>query len=124
MDSGGFSLPPYTIESSENPIYSGNFQPGNAHSTVVVVQEDAQLVRDDFIWSIFNTIYCNSCCLGFVALSYSVKSRDRKLFNDGVGARQYGATARKLNIAATTVTVVLVIFIIILYVCFLFSLIA
>lgn len=29
--------------------------------------------RDHLIWSIFNTIYMNFCCLGFVALAFSVK---------------------------------------------------
>lgn len=29
--------------------------------------------RDHLVWSIFNTIYMNFCCLGFVALAFSVK---------------------------------------------------
>lgn len=39
--------------------------------------------RDHLVWSIFNTIYMNFCCLGFVALAFSVKvqapSRDGRL---------------------------------------------
>lgn len=31
------------------------------------------LPRDHLLWSIFNTIYMNLCCLGFAALAYSVK---------------------------------------------------
>ena len=31
--------------------------------------------RDHLLWSIFNTIYMNLCCLGFVALAFSVKVR-------------------------------------------------
>ncbi|XP_009999783.1 PREDICTED: interferon-induced transmembrane protein 5 [Chaetura pelagica] len=31
------------------------------------------LPRDHLVWSIFNTIYMNFCCLGFVALAFSVK---------------------------------------------------
>lgn len=31
--------------------------------------------RDHLVWSIFNTIYMNFCCLGFVALAFSVKVR-------------------------------------------------
>ncbi|KAK4822355.1 hypothetical protein QYF61_013546 [Mycteria americana] len=33
--------------------------------------------RDHLVWSIFNTIYMNFCCLGFVALAFSVKVRAR-----------------------------------------------
>ncbi|XP_040265478.1 dispanin subfamily A member 2b-like [Bufo bufo] len=90
-------------------------QPGNVYnaSTVVVVQQDNTPVRDDFLWSIFNTIYFNACCLGFVALSYSVKSRDRKLFGDKIGATGYGITARKFNIAATVISALCFIIIII-----------
>ncbi|KAG8564378.1 hypothetical protein GDO81_016434 [Engystomops pustulosus] len=115
MDSDGMSLPIFTNAHSGGLINSGHNLPGNAHSTVVVIQEDPQLIRDDLIWSIFNIIHCNAFCLGLVALSYSVKSRDRKLFKDYVGAREYGATARKFNIAALAVTVVVTFSLIIIY---------
>ncbi|XP_009068121.1 PREDICTED: interferon-induced transmembrane protein 5, partial [Acanthisitta chloris] len=33
----------------------------------------APLPRDHLIWAIFNTLYMNFCCLGFVALAFAVK---------------------------------------------------
>ncbi|XP_069824453.1 dispanin subfamily A member 2b-like [Dendropsophus ebraccatus] len=123
MDSGAASLPPYG--SPEGPAYPSydqdphkvGMQTENVHSksTVVVIQQDTPPIRDDLLWSIFNTIYMNVCCLGFVALTYSVKSRDRKLFGDRTAATLYGANARKLNIAATVLTIIaIVIYIIII----------
>ena len=29
--------------------------------------------RDHIVWSLFNTLFMNICCLGFVAFAYSVK---------------------------------------------------
>lgn len=34
--------------------------------------------RDHLVWAIFNTLYMNICCLGFVALAFAVKVRDRR----------------------------------------------
>ncbi|KAG8564375.1 hypothetical protein GDO81_016431 [Engystomops pustulosus] len=110
MDSGGANLLLYTSPSSAHPGYAN--PPRNAPSTVVTIREDDNPIRDNLIWSFFNTIYCNLCCLGLVALSYSVKSRDRKLFKDFAGARRYGATARKFNIAVTTLLLVVVIIVV------------
>ncbi|KAG8544573.1 hypothetical protein GDO81_022253 [Engystomops pustulosus] len=62
-------------------------------------------VRDHIIWSIVNTFYMNFCCLGFIALIFSVKSRDQKLVGNQNGARSYGTTARSLNIASSVLTV-------------------
>ncbi|KAM9302202.1 uncharacterized protein PAF06_015483 [Gastrophryne carolinensis] len=76
-----------------------------ATSTVVAVSQDISLIKDHILWSIFSTIYMNCCCLGFTALVYSVKSRDRKLVGDHLGARNYSGTARKLNIATTTLAI-------------------
>lgn len=36
----------------------------------------SRLPRDHLLWSIFNTIYMNLCCLGFAALAFSVKVRE------------------------------------------------
>ncbi|KAG8564376.1 hypothetical protein GDO81_016432 [Engystomops pustulosus] len=114
MDSGGANLPLYTSPSSAHPGYAN--PPGNAPSTVVTIREDDNPIRDDLIWSIFNTIYCNLCCLGLVALSYSVKSRDRKLFRDTVGARRHGNSARCCNIAATVISVIFIIIVVVVYI--------
>ncbi|XP_075693810.1 dispanin subfamily A member 2b-like [Rhinoderma darwinii] len=61
--------------------------------------------KDHIIWSILNTFYMNFCCLGFIALIFSVKSRDQKLVRNQNRARYYGATARSLNIAASVLTI-------------------
>ncbi|NXP70953.1 IFM5 protein, partial [Ramphastos sulfuratus] len=63
--------------------------------------------RDHLIWSIFNTIYMNFCCLGFVALAFSVKARDRKVAGDVEAARQLSSKARCYNALATAGSVVL-----------------
>ncbi|XP_060689913.1 dispanin subfamily A member 2b-like [Hemiscyllium ocellatum] len=70
------------------------------------------LNRDYFVWSLFNSFYMNICCIGFLALTFSVKSRDRKFVGDLEGCRQHASTARKLNIVSsvlctiTTITIV------------------
>lgn len=45
-----------------------------ATTTVVTIVED-NAIKDHILWSIFSTLYMNCCCLGFVALVYSVKVR-------------------------------------------------
>uniref|UniRef100_A0A8C0H6Y2 Uncharacterized protein n=1 Tax=Chelonoidis abingdonii TaxID=106734 RepID=A0A8C0H6Y2_CHEAB len=54
--------------------------------------------RDFVLWSLFNTFFCNVCCLGFMALVFSFKARDRKVLGDSNGAESYGKTAKCLNI--------------------------
>ncbi|KAK1335387.1 hypothetical protein QTO34_003173, partial [Cnephaeus nilssonii] len=73
--------------------------PGTVMSTVVNVQTDT-VVPDHIVWSLFNTLFFNTCCLGFVAFAYSVKSRDRKMVGDVIGAQSYASTAKCLNIWA------------------------
>ncbi|KAM6067904.1 interferon-induced transmembrane protein 5 [Theristicus caerulescens] len=65
------------------------------------------LPRDHLVWSIFNTIYMNFCCLGFVALAFSVKARDRKVAGDVEAARRFSSKARCYNTLATAGSVVL-----------------
>ena len=43
-----------------------------AMSTVVNIHRETE-VPDHFVWSLFNSIYFNICCLGLVAFTYSVK---------------------------------------------------
>ncbi|XP_020389243.1 dispanin subfamily A member 2b-like [Rhincodon typus] len=74
-------------------------------TTVVNVVPNVTSVRDHFLWSIFNFAFMNFCCLGFVAMVFSVKSRDRKVVGDVEGARHYGSTARTLNIVTTVLSV-------------------
>ncbi|KAM7085151.1 interferon-induced transmembrane protein 3-like [Molossus nigricans] len=72
---------------------------GPVMSTVVNIQPETA-VPDHIIWSLFNTVFFNPCCLGIVAFAYSVKSRDRKMVGDVIGAQSYASTAKCLNIGA------------------------
>ncbi|XP_063800426.1 interferon-induced transmembrane protein 1-like [Pseudophryne corroboree] len=74
-------------------------------STAVTITSDQPPVRDHIIWSLFNTMYMNFCCLGLIALLFSVKSRDQKLIGNQSGARKHGATAHSLNVASTVLTI-------------------
>ncbi|NXV52366.1 IFM3 protein, partial [Uria aalge] len=56
--------------------------------------------HDFVLWSFFNAMFCNPFCLGFIALVFSIKSRDRKIAHDPDTAGSYGRTAKHLNIAA------------------------
>ncbi|XP_049636892.1 interferon-induced transmembrane protein 1-like [Suncus etruscus] len=68
-------------------------------STIIEVQPEVS-VPDHIIWSMFNSLFMNFCCLGFMAFAYSVKSRDRKVVGDTIGAQNYASIARSLNISA------------------------
>ncbi|NXU76282.1 IFM5 protein, partial [Oreotrochilus melanogaster] len=63
--------------------------------------------RDHLVWSIFNTLYMNFCCLGFVALAFSVKARDRKVCGDVEAAQRFSSKARCYNALATAGSLVL-----------------
>ncbi|KAH1171151.1 dispanin subfamily A member 2b-like [Mauremys mutica] len=71
--------------------------------------------RDFVLWSLFNTIFCNVCCLGFMALVFSFKARDRKVLGDADGAGSYGKTAKCLNITVLVLSLLAVVLIIILF---------
>uniref|UniRef100_A0A673U3V3 Uncharacterized protein n=1 Tax=Suricata suricatta TaxID=37032 RepID=A0A673U3V3_SURSU len=68
-------------------------------TTMINIQPEPSM-PDHIIWSLFNTIYMNWCCLGIVTFAYSVKSRDRKMVGDVTGAQTYASTAKCLNIWA------------------------
>ncbi|XP_039079623.1 interferon-induced transmembrane protein 10 [Hyaena hyaena] len=70
-------------------------------TTVIEVYPDATEVNDYYLWSIFNFVYLNFCCLGFIALAYSLKVRDKKLLNDLNGAVEDAKTARLFNITSS-----------------------
>ncbi|NXL65764.1 IFM3 protein, partial [Chordeiles acutipennis] len=72
--------------------------------------------KDFVLWSLFNTMFCNPFCLGFIALVFSVKARDRKIAQDPTGASSYGKTAKHLNIAALCLGIVVGILCIVLLV--------
>ncbi|XP_006166851.1 interferon-induced transmembrane protein 3 [Tupaia chinensis] len=73
------------------------------------------LVPDHVVWSLFNTVFINCCCLGFIAFTYSVKSRDRKMVGDVIGAQTYASTAKCLNIFTLVLDIILTIMFIILF---------
>ncbi|XP_018416855.1 PREDICTED: interferon-induced transmembrane protein 10 [Nanorana parkeri] len=79
--------------------------------TVIEISPETTEVNDYYLWSIFNFVYLNFCCLGFIALAYSLKVRDKKLLNDLSGAVEDAKTARLFNItssALATLTIILV----------------
>ncbi|XP_045150814.1 interferon-induced transmembrane protein 1-like [Echinops telfairi] len=81
-------------------------------STVINIQSEPQ-VPDHVVWSLFNTLFLNCCCLGFVAYAYSVKSRDQKMVGDMIGAQSHASTAKYLNFFSTVLGLLgIVIFII------------
>lgn len=67
-------------------------------TTVNIITEPP---RDHIIWSLCHFVYGNLCCLGLVAVIYSIMARDRKVAGDLEGARHYGSTARYFNIIST-----------------------
>ncbi|XP_071073958.1 interferon-induced transmembrane protein 10 [Dasypus novemcinctus] len=76
-------------------------KPMTAPATVVEMHPDTTEVNDYYLWSIFNFVYLNFCCLGFIALAYSLKVRDKKLLNDLNGAVEDAKTARLFNITSS-----------------------
>ncbi|XP_051885498.1 dispanin subfamily A member 2b-like [Pristis pectinata] len=76
-------------------------------STTITLGTAALPVRDHFLWSLFNFAYCNFCCLGFLALVFSVKARDQKVLGDIYSANHYGSTSKALNLAATILSVLM-----------------
>ncbi|GCC27083.1 hypothetical protein chiPu_0005504 [Chiloscyllium punctatum] len=72
------------------------------------------LTRDYFVWSLFNSFYMNICCIGFLALTFSVKSRDRKFVGDLEGCRQHASTARKLNIVSSVLCAISIIIVVVI----------
>uniref|UniRef100_A0A8D2II10 Interferon induced transmembrane protein 5 n=1 Tax=Varanus komodoensis TaxID=61221 RepID=A0A8D2II10_VARKO len=88
----------------------GDYLPMTSHkqesSPTIITVRPPMAPRDYMIWSVFNTIYMNLCCLGFVALAYSVKARDQKVSGDLEAAHRYGSKAKCYNILATVWNVV------------------
>ncbi|NWV82185.1 IFM1 protein, partial [Dasyornis broadbenti] len=101
------SVPPYEA------LPAGVNMEDLPRSTTVMVEETPKPPRDHLVWSLFTTLYCNVCCLGLLALVFSVKSRDRKVLSDYGGAQSYSSTAKWLNIAALVINIIIVIIIIV-----------
>ncbi|XP_004851802.1 interferon-induced transmembrane protein 3 [Heterocephalus glaber] len=101
-------------EEQEVTVLGGPHHPAPMTSTVISIPRDTP-VRDHVVWSLINTVILNVCCLGFIAFAYSIKSRDRKMVGDVIGAQSYASTSRWLNIIATVVTIILTVVFIIVY---------
>ncbi|KAM6308515.1 dispanin subfamily A member 2b-like [Aegotheles albertisi] len=109
----GQGLPPY--EPLGEPMAEPLAMEGLCRSTVVTVEPaPPPPPRDHLAWSLCSTLYTNVCCLGFLALVFSIKSRDRKLLGDYSGALSYGSTAKYLNITALVLNIFVAILLIIL----------
>ncbi|KAM4667336.1 dispanin subfamily A member 2b-like [Amazona ochrocephala] len=97
------SRPPY------EPLSEALDMQGLPRSTVIPMESPPEPPpRDHLVWSICTTLYGNICCLGLMALVYSVKSRDRKMLGDYSGALSYGSTSKQLNITALVLSIALV----------------
>ncbi|NXP54485.1 IFM3 protein, partial [Heliornis fulica] len=83
-------------------------------TTSFVQPEPVPNSKDFVLWSFFNAMFCNPFCLGFIALIFSVKARDSKIARDAVAADNYGRTAKRLNVAALCLGVVVTIIVIML----------
>ncbi|XP_045151994.1 interferon-induced transmembrane protein 1-like [Echinops telfairi] len=69
-------------------------------STMISIQSEPH-VPGHIVWSLFSTLFLHCCRLGFVAYAYSVKSRDRKVVGDMIGAQSHASSAKYLNIFST-----------------------
>ncbi|KAJ0069943.1 hypothetical protein NL108_017524 [Boleophthalmus pectinirostris] len=102
-------------------LQGGQVHPNVAHTSVQYTAVNVNqamsrdMPRDHFVWSLWSFICCNPLCLGLAALIYSVKARDRKVVGDIEAARSHGSTARDLNIAATVITSLIVVIVILIY---------
>ncbi|XP_055117110.1 interferon-induced transmembrane protein 3-like [Symphalangus syndactylus] len=82
-------------------------------STVIHIHSETS-VPNHVVWSPFNTLFINSCCLGFIAVTYSMKSRDRKMVGDLTGGQAYASTAKCLNVWALVLGILMGILLIII----------
>uniref|UniRef100_A0A6I8PA59 Interferon induced transmembrane protein 3 n=1 Tax=Ornithorhynchus anatinus TaxID=9258 RepID=A0A6I8PA59_ORNAN len=88
--------------------------PDPRETTIINIQAFSPPPPDYLAWSLFNMLYMNFCCLGFAALIFSVKARDRKVLGDVSGAHSYGSTSRCLNITALVLSLAFIILIAVL----------
>uniref|UniRef100_A0A8D2EPL5 Interferon-induced transmembrane protein 1 n=1 Tax=Theropithecus gelada TaxID=9565 RepID=A0A8D2EPL5_THEGE len=84
-------------EEQEVAVLRVPHNPAPLTSTVIHIHSETA-VPDHAIWSLFNTLFMNWCYLGFIAFTYSVKSRDRKMVGNLSGAQAYASTAKCLNV--------------------------
>ncbi|XP_062974808.1 interferon-induced transmembrane protein 3-like [Elgaria multicarinata webbii] len=117
--SGGSGLPRYEQLKEEHDMLVMDGTGAPPRPTVIHMEQQqfyAKPPSDHFLWSVFTTLYFNFCCLGFMALAFSIKARDRKVLGDHNGAGSYGSTAKCLNIMALILSLLVVIVFIVLIV--------
>ncbi|XP_055115512.1 interferon-induced transmembrane protein 3 [Symphalangus syndactylus] len=100
-------------EEHEVAVLGAPHNPAAPTSTVIHIRSETS-VPDHVVWSLFNTLFMNPCCLGFIAFAYSVKSRDRKMVGDLTGAQAYASTAKCLNIWALILGILMTILLIVI----------
>ncbi|CAL8375929.1 unnamed protein product [Arctogadus glacialis] len=90
----------YNYPSDGTPLTKSARKP--AGSTVVNMggAEGKCAPRDYLVWSLCNTLYVNFCCLGFMALIYSIKARDQKTQGNLQLAQECSDKAKWYNILA------------------------
>ncbi|XP_025771247.1 interferon-induced transmembrane protein 1-like [Puma concolor] len=100
------------LKDNKVDILEGPQNPAPMATTVINIQTETS-VPDHIVWSLFNTIFMNWCCLGFVAFAYSVKVG---VWVGGVLPESTGAsTAKCLNIWALVLGILLTMIFIILF---------
>uniref|UniRef100_A0A2K5KU03 Interferon-induced transmembrane protein 3 n=1 Tax=Cercocebus atys TaxID=9531 RepID=A0A2K5KU03_CERAT len=106
--------PNYEIlkEEHEVAMLGAPHNPAPPTSTVIHIRSETS-VPNHVVWSLFNTLFMNPCCLGFIAFAYSMKSRDRKMVGDLTGAQAYASTAKCLNIWALILGILMTILLIV-----------
>uniref|UniRef100_A0A2K6JPJ5 Interferon-induced transmembrane protein 3 n=1 Tax=Rhinopithecus bieti TaxID=61621 RepID=A0A2K6JPJ5_RHIBE len=100
--------PPNYEEEHEVTVLGAPHNPAPPTGTVIHIHSETS-VPDHVVWSLFNTLFMNPCCLGFIAFS-----RDRKMVDDLTGAQAYASTAKCLNIWALILGILMTILLIII----------
>ncbi|XP_028812829.1 interferon-induced transmembrane protein 5-like [Denticeps clupeoides] len=90
----------YYCSSDYTPLTSSKSTRKAAHSAIDVGHAD-KLPKDYLIWSLCNTLYVNFCCLGFLALIYSIKTRDQQVLGNVRAAAECSEKAKWYNILAS-----------------------
>ncbi|XP_053497300.1 interferon-induced transmembrane protein 3-like [Ictalurus furcatus] len=101
------------MQSSMVPL---NAPLGDGRGAGTVVVNMPEHPPDYVVWSIASFIYGVPCCLGLIALIFSIKSRDRKMVGDLNGAKAYGSKAFYLNGFTLALTIIISIIIIVVIV--------
>ncbi|KAL4680268.1 hypothetical protein H8957_017644, partial [Semnopithecus entellus] len=100
-------------EEHEVAVVGAPHNPAPPMSTMIHFSSETS-VPDHVVWSLFNTLFMNSSCLGFIAFAYSMTSRDRKMVGDLTRAQAYASTTKCLNIWALIVGIIMTVLLIII----------